>query len=83
MKNVILFAIILAIVGLVVGYFMFGKIAGEYISVQRLLGLSSKGILNKAINTVADISARRNKILLCGLAGAGVGVVLGFLGKRR
>ena len=82
MKNIILFSIILGAVGLIVGYFIFGKIMGEYISIMRIIGIS-KGFGNQMVNAVMGIEKIRKNILLCGAGGVGLGFILGLISTKR
>lgn len=73
----VLSLIVLSVLGLIIGYFIFGKLAGDYVSVSRLLG-ANNSLLDDAFNSIAGIDAIRNKILLSGVAGAVLGLLLAF-----
>lgn len=87
MKRLIVSILIGGIGGLVVGYFVFGEIAGAQISVQSLLPRGSGGGIGGAIrdaaNDLVGIDEIRRKILLAGAGGAGLGIVSVVFGKRR
>ena len=69
--------IVLAVLGLLTGYLLFGKLAGDYVSITRLLGMNGS-LLDSAFNSITGIDAMRNKILLSGAAGAVLGLVISF-----
>ncbi|MCK4798399.1 MAG: hypothetical protein KAT05_13550 [Spirochaetes bacterium] len=81
MKKAIIIGVILLIIGLVIGYVIFGKVAGHYVAIERVLGFS-QGFGSKVVNSVIGLEKIRVNILLCGLAGFGVGFVLGLLSKK-
>jgi hypothetical protein len=82
MKRVILLLIIVGIIGLAVGYLIFARTSGGYVSVQVLIS-PSKNVLDDLVRSVTGIKKMRQNILICGAAGAGVGLVLGLLAARR
>lgn len=75
------FILICTVIGMAIGYGIFGKIAGHYVSVNSLLSFGGNA-LQSAWNSVSGLEAMRNKILLCGAGGAVVGFLLSTrLGK--
>ena len=82
MKNAVILGLIFLIIGLIVGYIVFGKIGGEYISVTRIFGFK-KGFGNEILNTIMGIEKIRNNIILFGAGGFAVGFLLGILFKKR
>ncbi|MEK7811847.1 MAG: hypothetical protein AAB278_08555 [Pseudomonadota bacterium] len=75
--SAVLSLIALSVLGLIIGYLVFGKLAGDYVSISRLLGANSS-LLDSAFNSIAGIDAIRNKILLSGVAGAVLGFLIAF-----
>lgn len=71
-------AIVLGLAGLVVGYFLYGKIVGEYVGIETLIS-PQRNALESAVQTVVGIDAMRTKILWSGGAGAVIGLVVGLL----
>ena len=61
--------------GLIVGYAIFGKLAGEYVSLKTLFSFGGNAI-HRAFQSISGIEDMRNKILLCGAVGAVVGVLM-------
>lgn len=60
--------------GLIVGYAIFGKLGGEYVSLKTLFSFGGNAIF-RAFQSISGLEDMRNKILMCGLAGAAVGVL--------
>jgi hypothetical protein len=63
-----------AALGLIVGYAIFGKIAGEYVNLRTVFSFGGNAF-HRAFQSVTGIEDMRNKILLCGVAGAVIGVL--------
>lgn len=80
MKN-LLSIVAFAVLGLVVGYAVFGKWAGDYVSLKTLFNFGGNAF-QRAFQSVSGIEDMRNKIMLCGVAGAVVGVILTFRLKK-
>lgn len=80
MKN--LFSILsFAVLGLILGYAFFGKWGGDYVSLKTLFSFGGNGF-QSAFRSISGIEDIRNKILLCGAAGAVLGVLLTFRLKK-
>ncbi len=79
-KNLLSVAAFTAL-GLIVGYAIFGKWGGEYVSLKSLFTFGGNAFQN-AFRSISGIEDMRNKILLCGAAGAVVGVFLTFRLKK-
>ena len=73
-KNAISIAAFAAL-GLIIGYAIFGKLAGEYVSLNTLLSFGGNA-LQRAFESISGIENMRTRILLCGAAGAVIGVLL-------
>lgn len=69
--------IVFALIGLGVGYAFFGKWGGEYVSLQTLFSFGGNPVQG-AFRSLTGVEDMRNKVLLCGVAGAVVGVLLAF-----
>lgn len=82
MRRIIALLIIVAVIGLAVGYLIFARTSGGYVSLQVLLS-PSKNVLDDLVRSVTGIKKMRQNILICGAAGAGVGLVLGLLAAGR
>lgn len=82
MKRVLVSAVIFGIVGLVVGYLIFGRVAGEFIPIQTIFRLPENMIGSMAQN-VTGVSDARQSIFISGAVGLGLGVVASSAGRRR
>lgn len=82
MRRIVTFALVLGVLGLVVGYFIFGKIAGQYVAVDTLLGLGDD-LISRIGEAVVEVSDVRRNILISGAAGVGIGIIAGALVSRR
>ncbi|MCQ2604685.1 MAG: hypothetical protein MJ215_06595 [Spirochaetia bacterium] len=69
------------VVGLIVGYLIFGKLNGELISLETLC-FPADNALERMAHRLADLNAIRLKITGCGLAGFAFGFITGKLRKR-
>ena len=78
MRRILTSTIVLGIVGLVAGYFLFGKVGNSYIGLKALL-MPSDSLLSKVGNTLRGVESMRQNILLSGGAGAVIGAVLGVV----
>lgn len=79
-KNLISIAAF-AVLGLIIGYAVFGKWGGEYVSLKTLFSFGGNA-LQGAFRSISGIEDMRNKVLLCGAAGAVIGVILTYRGKK-
>ncbi len=75
MNKNILSIVAFAVLGLIIGYAIFGKWAGEYVSLKTLFSFGGNAF-QRAFHSVSGLEDMRNKVLLCGAAGAVLGVVL-------
>lgn len=82
MRRIVTFALVLGALGLVVGYFIFGEIAGQYVAVDTLLGLGDD-LISRIGEAVVEISDVRRNILISGAVGVGIGILAGALVSRR
>lgn len=83
MRRIILFSIVLGVLGLFLGYFLFGKFAGEYVKITMLIS-PPENFFENITQKVAGIEEIRQNILITGAGGLVLGVLLSlFLGKRR
>ncbi len=80
MKN-LLSILAFAVLGLIAGYAVFGKWGGGYISLKMLFSFGGNGF-QSAFRSISGIEDMRNKILLCGAAGAVVGGLVTFRWKK-
>jgi hypothetical protein len=81
MKRTILLLIIVGLIGLAVGYLIFARTSSGYVSVEVLIS-PSKNVLDDLVKSVTGIKQIRQNILICGAAGAAVGLLIGLLTSR-
>jgi len=84
-KNTISLIVVLGIIGLIVGYFIFAKSGSSYLPVDEIIGAKANN-LGQGIGNLfhgVDLAQVRSNILYSGLAGAGLGLVIGILSRRR
>ncbi|MBS2097678.1 hypothetical protein [Carboxylicivirga linearis] len=81
MKRKALIIVILTLLGLIFGYLLFGKIAGEYVKISTIFS-NSGGSLGDFGRSITGISKIRNNILISGSAGFVLGIVLIFVKKK-
>lgn len=70
-----------AVLGLIVGYALFGKLGGEYVSLKTLFSFGGNAIF-RAFQSISGLEDMRNRILLCGVAGGVVGILATFRLKK-
>jgi hypothetical protein len=82
-KNLIILAVIFGVVGLVVGYLIFGRLAltNELIPLGQLFS-TGNGLLD-SLRDIAGFAEKRQNIYISGGVGVAVGIVLGFALRRR
>ena len=77
-SSIISYGFLFAVIGLAIGYFIFGKVSitGEYISIDALLNL--KNDENILVNVIANaiVEPIREKILVSGVVGGIVGIII-------
>jgi hypothetical protein len=71
-----------AILGLLVGYGLFGKLAGDYVSIKTLFSFGGNALQN-AFHSISGIEEMRNRILICGAAGAVAGLLVSLILKKK
>lgn len=84
MKRLLVSLLIGAVVGLVGGYFLFGKsgVTGSYVPIDQLFSGAENTLISLS-RAVTGLDHIRNEILLSGLLGASLGVHVGSFGRRR
>ena len=70
-----------AVLGLIIGYAIFGKLLGDYVSLKTLFSFGGNAF-HRVFQSVSGIEDIRNRILLSGVAGAVAGLLFTFKLKR-
>jgi uncharacterized membrane protein YciS (DUF1049 family) len=81
MKKGILLIILFAIIGLVLGYLIFGRISGEYVDIE-LIFQSSESTIKSFGRKLTGITSMKQNILISGGVGAVVGLVISMVKKK-
>lgn len=84
MRNLIVLAVILGVIGLIVGYLIFARapVSGDLIEVKTLIS-PPDGLVGRVVEKVGNLAEIRRNILLCSAGGIVLGVGLSVvLGKR-
>ncbi len=68
--------------GLVIGYLIFGHVAGEFIEISSLLD-PPRDFLEEIEETILGIRRIRQNILVSGAIGLGLGLILGAILNKR
>ena len=76
MKKTIILILVLGILGLVLGYLIFGKIGSDYVSIKTIFGSTTK--VGAFVNEVTGISKIKQNILISGGIGALLGLIIGL-----
>lgn len=82
MNNKVKFAIALAIIGLIAGFLIFGKLGtGDYISIKSLFSFSG-GDFGSFGRKLGGVKAIQQKVFLSGAVGAVVGFLYAYIKKK-
>jgi len=81
MRNIITSAVFLGVIGLVAGYFLFGKVGNSYIGLTELIN-PGDSLLSQLGSKLKGVESIRQNILLSGGAGALIGAVLDVVRSR-
>ncbi len=79
--NKILAIVIFTIIGLLIGYLLFGKMGGEYLDISTIFG-SSGGGLGDFARDLSGITKARNNIMITGGVGFVIGLIFTFIKKK-
>ena len=81
-QRVILWGVIFGMVGLVFGYLVFGRIAGEYVSVSNLINLPASWV-EELGETLTGVRQIRQRIFTTGVTGLVLGAVVSAVLMRK
>jgi len=81
MKRTGLFIIVFLIIGLVLGYLIFGRIAGEYVSLEVVFG-QSENVLESIGRNISGLKEMKQNILISGGVGGVVGLILSLIRRK-
>ena len=81
MKRTGLFIIVFVIIGLVLGYLIFGRIGGEYVDLQTIFS-ESENALESIGRNIAGLKKMKQNILISGGAGGVLGLILSLIRRK-
>ena len=81
MKKTIFLIIVFAILGLVFGYLVFGRISGEYVDID-LIFTDSENVIESLGRRTAGLKQMKQNILISGAGGALIGFVISLIKKK-
>lgn len=87
--KVIITIIFFAIIGITIGYLIFGRVNGEYISPKLLIEQPTssnnslfQNIVGSVAHKVAGVEEKRQKIIISCVVGAVIGLFIGMMSKK-
>jgi len=80
MKRIITYTLVLAVIGLILGYFIFGRISGEYIEIRAIF-TSSDNVLESIGRSITGLKEIKQNILISGGVGAVLGLIIALFRK--
>ena len=81
MKRAGLFIFVFVIIGLILGYLIFGRIGGEYVSLKTVFSQSDNAIESIGRN-LTGLKQMKQNILISGGAGGVLGLVLSLIRRK-
>ena len=80
MKRIIIYTLVLAVIGLILGYLIFFLFSGEYIEIRAIF-TSSENVLESIGRSITGLKEIKQNILISGGVGAIVGLVIALVRK--
>lgn len=80
MKRIIIYTLIFAVIGFVLGYLIFGRVSGEYIEIRAIF-TSSENILESIGRSITGLKEIKQNILISGGVGAVAGLIISLVKK--
>jgi len=74
--------IVCTIIGLTIGYFIFGQVNGKYVSIEDIFS-SPDSFMSRTINNLTGIDDIRQNILISGIIGAIIGLFIGIILTKK
>lgn len=81
MKKTGFLIIIFAIIGLILGYLIFGRIAGEYVSLDTIFQ-DSNNVIEKLGRNISGLKEMKQNILITGGAGGLLGLIISLFRRK-
>lgn len=81
MKRTGLFILVFLIIGWVLGYLIFGRIAGEYVSLEVVFSQSESALESLGRN-ISGLKEMKQNIIISGGVGGVVGLILSLIRRK-
>ncbi|HKK81228.1 MAG TPA: hypothetical protein VJ909_03210 [Prolixibacteraceae bacterium] len=81
MKKTIIFILIFLVIGLVLGYLIFGRMSGEYVSLNAIFS-QSENVLESIGRNIAGLEQMRQNVLISGGVGAVLGLIISLIRRK-
>jgi hypothetical protein len=81
MKKSVILILVFLIIGLVLGYLIFGRMAGEYVSLNAIFS-QSENALESIGRNIAGLEQMRQNILISVGVGGVVGLILSLIRRK-
>jgi hypothetical protein len=75
MRRTVIYTILFALIGLALGYLIFGRISGEYIEIRAIFSRSDN-VLESIGRTITGLKEIKQNILISGGVGAVAGLIV-------
>ena len=80
-KKTLTYVILFAIIGLIIGYLLFGQIGNEYVSLKSIFRFSKNGIESFG-RGISGLTRIKQNILISGGVGAVIGFIISMIRKK-
>ncbi len=74
--------LILGVIGLIVGYLIFGRVAGDYVSPVKIFS-TPEGLFDRVAYSLRDIESMRQSIIISGIIGSVLGLIISLTNKFK
>jgi hypothetical protein len=81
MKKSVILILVFLIIGLVLGYLIFGRMAGEYVKLNAIFS-QSENVLESIGRNIAGLEQMRQNILISVGVGGVVGLILSLIRRK-
>ncbi|MCK5171170.1 MAG: hypothetical protein KAQ75_14925 [Bacteroidales bacterium] len=81
MRKFIIYILVFAVLGLIIGYLIFGKFGDEYVHLKTIFS-SSKSAIGSFGRNISGLAKMKQNILFSGGIGAVLGLIIAFVRKK-
>lgn len=82
MKKPLIYILVFAIIGLIIGYLIFGRIEGEYLALNTIFS-DADNVIESLGRKVAGLETIKQNIMISGGAGVLVGIILSIFTRGK